>query len=82
MNAPTRKQLQEAFKSFPEVMLSFGVFLLIFFACIVGTIDQSKDSCTTCNNDLNKTGRAFGIFGILVSLSIIVYSSYILRHSN
>jgi len=67
-------------KDYEKVILSFGVFLLIFFSCIVGSINECDDSCPSSNRDLNKTGLSFGIVGILVSLTIILFSTYVIGY--
>jgi hypothetical protein len=73
--------MNEVFRNYPIVMLSFGICLLMFFACIVASVNECDNSCTTTNRDLNKTGLSFGIIGILVAFSISLYSGMIIRFS-
>ncbi len=68
------------FEEYPPVMLSFSIILLIFFACIVGSINECDNSCSNTNRELNKTGLSFGIIGLLVSLTILLYSCFIIKN--
>ena len=63
-------------------MMIFGICLLIFFSCIVGSINECDDSCSTTNHDLNKTGLSFGVIGLVIALIIIGYSGFIIKTSS
>jgi len=63
-------------QQYADSMISFGVFLLIFFACILASVDQDK-SCPTSNRELNTTAIVFGVIGIFVSLVMIFFSSHV-----
>ena len=66
-----------AFKEYSKTMISFGIILLIFFSCILGSLNESENSCPNTNHELNRVGIVFSTFGLLISLVILFYSTYI-----
>jgi hypothetical protein len=71
--------VKKTIDSYPKVVLSFGIFLIIFLAVIMAPIDDSKRNCSGINTDLNEAGLVFSGFAMAMSLVITVYSLYILK---
>lgn len=66
-------------KDYTYTIFFFGCFLLIFFSCIVGSINECDKTCNTINKDLNTTGFTFGVIGIFVAFVIMILSAIVIN---
>lgn len=74
-----KDSVNDAIKSFPRVVFALSFFLFIFFVCSLASIDQCDKTCTSTNHDLNGFNYFTTVTGFLMSITICLYSGYIIR---
>ncbi len=65
---------KEAIEAYPKVVLAFSIFMFIFFACNLASIEQCNKNCPSTDQNLNRFNYFTTTCGLIMTFVLAIYT--------